>query len=87
LEHFWPDAQALPQVPQLYLSWLRSRQRPLQLVWSGLQAIRGLQLPTAQVSPYWQVFPQLPQLLRSLLRSAQVVPLWLSGAGQAAVLT
>jgi len=86
LVHFWPDAQALPQAPQLFLSLLSFRQRPLQLAWPALQVIRGVHLPAAQFSPIWQVFPQLPQLLRSLARSAQVVPHWLSGAGQVAVL-
>jgi hypothetical protein len=76
LEHFWPAVQALPQPPQLFLSVLRLRQRPLQFVWPGLQVILGLHLPLAQVSPSLQAFPQFPQLLRSLSRSTQVVPHW-----------
>src|SRR5437870_6903415 len=68
------------------MSLLRFRYRPLQFVWPGLQVILGVHLPLAQVSPSLQAFPQFPQLLRSLSRSAQVVPHWLSGAGQAPAL-
>ena len=67
LRHIWPEAQRIPQSPQLKGSMSRGTQRPLHRAEPGEQA----QVPPAQDIPGAQVRPQAPQLKGSALVSAQ----------------
>lgn len=57
--------QTVPQLPQLFRSFCRSRHWPLQLAWPT----GHWQLPATHNSPPPQVRPHAPQLARSAWRS------------------
>ena len=60
----WPKAQALPQLPQFWLSLVMFTQLPLQEVKLPVQTV--VQAPAVQVAPCGQALPQVPQLALSV---------------------
>jgi len=70
--HTWPAAHAVPQVPQLARSLVRSRQLPEQLVSPPPHAVT--QSPAAQLWPAEHAVPQAPQLRGSVPSDEQAPP-------------
>jgi hypothetical protein len=63
----WPEAQTLPQPPQLLVSVAKFLQVPLHMTLGALQADVATQVPALQVRPEPQTLPQPPQLLASFM--------------------
>jgi len=71
LVQVWPVVQAWPQLPQLLVLLVVSRQVPPQTCWPWTEQV---QVPLVQVVPPEQTVPQVPQLRGSVIVLAQVPP-------------
>ena len=69
LVQLWPDAQTVPQAPQLFGSLLMAVQTPLHVVCPASHP----QAPPEHSCPDGHLLPQAPQLFRSELMSMQVL--------------